>query len=85
MSQHQRNPDGHPISRTIAVTATAALTVLTLTTGAGATRASQDQGARIADVGRPDYCSLQRVGTQYVRCDDNTGNGVPAPAWIPER
>lgn len=30
-------------------------------------------------------CVLQRVGSQFVRCDDLTGNGVPAPAYIPER
>ena len=30
-----------------------------------------------------DHCLLQRVGTQYVRCDNLTGNGVPAPAWVP--
>ena len=28
------------------------------------------------------HCLLQRVGTQYVRCDDLTGNGVPAPTWV---
>jgi hypothetical protein len=31
------------------------------------------------------HCSLERVGTQYVRCDDLTGNGVPAATFIPER
>lgn len=30
-------------------------------------------------------CHLQRLGSQFVRCDDLTGNGVPAPAFIPER
>ncbi len=30
-------------------------------------------------------CPLTRVGTEYIRCDDNTGNGVPAPGWVPER
>ncbi len=29
-------------------------------------------------------CRLERVGRQLVRCDDLTGNGVPAPAHIPE-
>ena len=29
-------------------------------------------------------CALTRLGTQYVRCDDLTGAGVPAPDWIPE-
>lgn len=32
-----------------------------------------------------DQCVLRRVAAQFTRCDDLTGNGVPAPAWIPER
>ena len=35
-------------------------------------------------VHRPPHCPLERIGTQFVRCDDLTGAGVPAPAWIPE-
>jgi hypothetical protein len=30
-------------------------------------------------------CPLRRVGAQLVRCDDLTGNGVPAPTTTPER
>ena len=26
---------------------------------------------------------LERLGTQYLRGDDLTGAGVPAPAWVP--
>jgi hypothetical protein len=29
-------------------------------------------------------CLLQRVGTQFVRCDNLAGNGVEAPLWVPE-
>lgn len=29
-------------------------------------------------------CPLARVGTQLVRCDNLTGNGVNAPLWVPE-
>jgi len=32
----------------------------------------------------PPACPLERVGTQFVRCGELTGAGVPAPAWIPE-
>lgn len=28
---------------------------------------------------------LERIGDQFVRGDDLTGAGVPAPAWIPEQ
>jgi hypothetical protein len=29
-------------------------------------------------------CFLTRIGTQFVRCDNLTGAGAPAPAWVPE-
>jgi hypothetical protein len=29
-------------------------------------------------------CPLARVGTQLVRCDNLTGDGVTAPLWVPE-
>jgi hypothetical protein len=29
-------------------------------------------------------CPLQRVGTQFIRCDNLTGAGVQAPSSIPE-
>lgn len=29
-------------------------------------------------------CPLQRIGTQHVRHDNLTGNGVAAPAYTPE-
>lgn len=31
------------------------------------------------------FCAPERVGTQYVACDNLTGNGVPAPTWVHER
>jgi hypothetical protein len=30
-------------------------------------------------------CPLTRIDDQFVRCDDLTGAGVPAPSWIPEQ
>jgi hypothetical protein len=30
-------------------------------------------------------CALTRVDTQFARCDELTGAGVPAPSWIPEQ
>jgi hypothetical protein len=27
-------------------------------------------------------CPLSRVGTQFVRCDNLTGDGAAAPAWV---
>jgi hypothetical protein len=35
-------------------------------------------------IGFGNDCPLQRIGTQFVRCDNLTGAGVPAPSWIPE-
>lgn len=41
------------------------------------------QVSQVSQVSRG--CSLQRVDTQFVACDDLTGNDVPAPSWIPQR
>ena len=30
-------------------------------------------------------CWLLRVGTQFVRCDNLTGEGVRAPRWVAQR
>jgi hypothetical protein len=30
------------------------------------------------------WCPVERVGTQIVRCDDLSGAGVSAPLWLPE-
>ncbi|TDT85912.1 hypothetical protein DFO47_101331 [Arthrobacter sp. AG258] len=30
-------------------------------------------------------CPLERIGSQLVRCDNLTGTGAEAPAWIPEQ
>jgi hypothetical protein len=29
-------------------------------------------------------CPLERIGDQFVRCDNLTGNGVPAPWYVPQ-
>ena len=68
------------------LTATTATLVLTgLTTGAAA--ALPDPGPPPASLSfsKHQQCLLERVGQQYTRCDNLTGNGVPAPTWIPER
>lgn len=30
-------------------------------------------------------CALERIGTQFVKCDNLTGAGAPAPAWVREQ
>ncbi len=30
-------------------------------------------------------CPLERIGDQFVRCDNLTGAGVPAPWYVPEQ
>ncbi len=61
------------------------LTGFALGTGQGPAAARQDAGPTAARVDHANVCLLERVGTQYVRCDDNTGNDVPAPTWVAER
>jgi hypothetical protein len=47
--------------------------------------ARPDPGPPVPDrFSSDDSCLLSRVGTQYVKCDNLTGAGVPAPAWVPE-
>lgn len=29
-------------------------------------------------------CPLERIADQFVRCDNLTGAGVPAPSYVPE-
>ncbi len=62
--------------------------LLTALVTAGPAAASPDPG----DPARSDrntmtplQCSLERVGTQLVRCDDLTGAGATAPTYVPER
>ena len=76
------NPNNHiirTIARTIAPIA-AALVVIGL--GATPSYARPDPGPPISHTDPPGGCLLQRVGDQFVRCDNLTGNGVAAPAWI---
>jgi hypothetical protein len=39
---------------------------------------------RIAFPDSPRRCPLRRIDRQLVRCDNLTGDGVPAPLFIPE-
>ncbi|CAN7460492.1 hypothetical protein [Knoellia sp. LjRoot47] len=68
------------------IPAVAATTLLLLGATTLSASARPDPGeAFVATVeDSSDRCPLERVGTQFVRCDDLTGNGVPAPAWVPE-
>ncbi len=76
-SQHS-----HHVVRAIAPIA-AALVIMVL--GAMPSSARPDIGPPVPNVSHPGSCLLERVGTQFVRCDNLTGNGVPAPAFISER
>jgi hypothetical protein len=82
MVQHHHHSQGLQVLRLVVVTA-AGLVAVGL--GPGPVAARQDPGPPAVTAGHDGGCSLQRVGTQFVRCDDNTGNGVPAPGWIAER
>lgn len=72
-------------SRVIGSAATALLAFALLATTAVPSSAKPDPGPMLERTSTSTSCSLQRVGTQFVRCDDLTGNGVPAPEWVPQR
>jgi hypothetical protein len=65
-----------------------ALTVAVIVVSvAGPADARQDPGApnpSASTIQPTRDCPLTRVGTQFVRCDNLTGAGVPAPPWVPE-
>ena len=66
----------------------AALTLGILIHATGPAAAIPDPGPvqpATSSVHRTGDCPLERVGHQLVRCDDLTGAGVRAPAWVPER
>ena len=78
----------HASSRTArTVLAGLVATALTAALVAQPAAARQDPGQPTPSTGssRSGQCQLQRVGTEFVRCDDLTGNGVPAPGWVDER
>jgi len=71
----------------------AAATALLAVTAAIPAQAKEDPGEptgsstavmQTATWQEPRNCPLRRVDTQFVRCDDLTGAGVPAPRWVPE-
>ncbi len=71
-----------------ALAALAALLATTLSAGAASAVILHDPAlpelstAAHAPTDHP--CWLSRVGTQFVRCDDLTGNAAPAPGWVPQ-
>jgi hypothetical protein len=83
----QTRTDTHSLHRALAATAAA---LVTLGLNVGPSFASPDPGPPIApatSVATSDgwgQCSITRVGDQYSACDNLTGNGVAAPAWVPE-
>ena len=79
-----RRSTGRHLLRVVAPAA-CALTLLGLTAGPSSARPDAGEPLTPTITGDGGPCLLERVGTQFVRCDVNTGNGVPAPAWIPER
>ena len=48
-----------------------------------ANQSAQRLSASISMLGSGN-CPLERVGTEFVRCDNLSGAGVPAAPWVPE-
>ena len=62
-----------------------ATTLLLVALGTLPAAARQNAGTPEPAAPNTYFCALQRVGTQYVACDNLTGDGVPAPGWVDER
>jgi hypothetical protein len=74
------SPRLRPFSQVL-TPAAAALILIGLT--ATPSSARQDPGPATTRTSSHDLCPLRRLGAQFVRCDNLTGNGVEAPGWIP--
>ena len=85
MNTTQPRPQHRPQHPTTAVAAILTATLLALVAGTLPAQARQDPGPAAEPVPTTYFCAPQRVGTQFVGCDNLTGNGVPAPAWVDER
>lgn len=72
-----------PVSRLMTGSAAVCLSVVLVTTTSHAGATLDPGPARQSS--SSDSCRLARVGAQLVRCDDLTGNGVPAPSFVPLR
>ncbi len=67
------------------VVASVTVGLVLLGAGVGPAAAAQDPGYPTKGSTPSASCSLERVGTQLVRCDNLTGAGVKAPSYIPVR
>lgn len=74
----------HP-RRFLALTVSTLLLTGTNAISAAARPDAGDSNTSAAPTAAEHRCSLTRVGVQYVKCDNLTGNGVPAPAWLSSR
>ncbi|TPV49412.1 hypothetical protein FJ661_15840 [Pseudarthrobacter phenanthrenivorans] len=70
-------------TRIVAIPA-AMLTALILAAGTGGQAAALTAEQSSTFTSYAD-CPLERIGDQFVRCDNLTGAGVKAPFWIPEQ
>jgi hypothetical protein len=82
-NQHRSSIKARRIVTTLSTTIATAGLVAALGTLPAAAR--QDPGPAPTEDWQSAYCPLERVDTQFVACDNLTGNGVPAPSWVPER
>ena len=67
------------------VVASVAAGLIVLGAGVAPAAAAQDPGDPANGPVPSAYCALERIGTQFVRCDNLTGAGARAPSFIPEQ
>ncbi|MRX44926.1 hypothetical protein [Agromyces kandeliae] len=71
----------------LVATAAAVLAAITAAPAVARPEPAPEPAPAVVSVARTDagMCTLERIGTQFVRCDDLTGAGVAAPSHIPEQ
>ena len=83
--QNTSRPQSHRTLRGIVTTIAATALVVGLAALPASARQDPGQTNSPSQANSAHFCTPERVGTQYVACDNLTGNGVPAPAWVRER
>ena len=85
-SRH-REAEGLPRNRVPArlLVALAGAAVVGLTVVPTAVGRQDDADLLRQNAYRVNQCPLERIGDQFVRCDNLTGAGVAAPSYVPEQ
>jgi hypothetical protein len=87
LALRHRETEGSPRSRVFAGLLVALTCAALASTTAAPSAAGQQDDAHLLrhNAHSTTGCPLERIADQFVRCDNLTGAGVPAPSYVPEQ